>query len=83
MEIRVIAVDWSGRKQSARRRIWLAESACGDVRRLQDGRDREELAAHLVEEAEGDRHLVVGLDFAFSFPEWFYRHVGVRTVHQL
>ncbi len=83
MEIRVIAVDWSGRKQSARRRIWLAESACGDVRRLQDGRDREELAAHLVEEAEGDRHLVVGLDFAFSFPAWFCRHVGVRTVHQL
>jgi hypothetical protein len=36
--------------------------------------------AHLLEEAERDPELVVGLDFAFSLPEWFLRTRGIDDV---
>jgi len=68
---RVIAVDWSGAKKGARKRIWLAEAVDSRLIRLEAGRSREELARHLTEEAERDPELVVGLDFAFSLPAWF------------
>ncbi len=83
MEIRVIAIDWSGNQKVARKRIWLAESVRGELTRLEDGRDREELAAQLIKEAENHHHLVIGLDFAFSFPAWYCRHLGATTVHHL
>jgi hypothetical protein len=51
--------------------IWLAEASAGRVVRLEGGRDRGELTDHLIAEAERDAGLVVGLDFAFSFPAWF------------
>jgi hypothetical protein len=71
--MRAIAVDWSGRALNAGAAIRLAEAAGGRVRRLEGGRGREELVRHLLAEAERDPKLVVGLDFAFSFPEWFVR----------
>lgn len=69
--MRVIAVDWSGRVANAGAAIWLAEAIAGRVVRLEGGRDRTELTDHLIAEAERDPGLVVGLDFAFSFPAWF------------
>lgn len=68
---RAIAVDWSGAMQGAERRIWLCEVDAEGVARLEDGRSREALVAHLCDEAAREPRLVVGLDFAFSFPEWF------------
>jgi hypothetical protein len=75
--VRTIAVDWSGRASSAGNAIWLAEADESGVIRLEGGRDREELVDHLIEVAHQDRELIVGLDFAFSFPEWFVRKQGV------
>ncbi|MFW6200870.1 MAG: hypothetical protein ACOC8K_09865, partial [Gemmatimonadota bacterium] len=77
MPPRVIAVDWSGAKQWARRKIWLAEVVDGRLTRLEAGRGRSEVVQHLIEEAERDPRMVVGLDFAFSFPEWFLDEEGV------
>ncbi len=77
-QIRVIAVDWSGAKSGSRRKIWLAEVVGGRMVRLESGRTREEVTAHLVEEAGRDPNLVVGLDFAFSFPAWYCRELGAE-----
>jgi hypothetical protein len=73
----ILAVDWSGAIRGVRRKLWLAEVREGRLARLECGRDRAELVAHFIECARADRDLVVGLDFAFSFPEWFVLARGV------
>jgi hypothetical protein len=80
--MRVIAVDWSGDTHAARKRIWLAEadSEHGLVR-LECGRDRSELCAHLLTLPRAD--LVIGLDFAFSFPAWFLGSLGLGGAPEL
>lgn len=73
---RVIAVDWSGALHGAERHIWLAEFAAGELVRLEAGRSREQLTAHLLECAARDPGLLVGLDFSFGFPRWFVEELG-------
>ena len=83
---RVIAVDWSGAKTGARSKIWLAEVREGRLTRLESGRDRAEVVKHLIADAETDPDVVVGLDFAFSFPRWFteeHRATLVKDVWKL
>lgn len=80
---RALAIDWSGDLKAAHRKIWLCEVVEGEVRRLESGRSREEIAETLIEEAASDPSFVVGLDFAFSFPRRFLRkraHRKVETV---
>jgi hypothetical protein len=69
--VRAIAIDWSGARTGAEQKIWLGEAVDGSLVRLEAGRDREATAAYLIAEAERDPAFVVGLDFAFSLPEWF------------
>jgi predicted O-methyltransferase YrrM len=66
--MRFIAIDWSGDRRGGAKEIWLAAAAGGRLARLENGRDREQVAAHLIAEAGRDPRLVVGLDFAFSLP---------------
>ncbi len=47
--------------------------------RLECGRDRDEMVAHLIECARREPRLVVGLDFAFSFPRWFLEARGIDS----
>jgi len=77
---RILAVDWSGARTGEHRAIWLAEARDGRLVRLEGGRSREQLVAHLLDEAARDPELVVGLDFAFSLPEWFLRTRGIDDV---
>lgn len=80
---RVIAVDWSGDRTAAHRRIWLCQVSGGEVHRLEKGRKRNEVAEFLIQEADFDPGLVVGFDFAFSFPAAFLEkraHSEVCTV---
>lgn len=72
---RVIAVDWSGAATGSEQKIWLAEVVVPgqEVVRLEAGRNRASIAAHLVSEARRSQRTVVGLDFAFSLPQWFLR----------
>jgi hypothetical protein len=79
MSLRTIAIDWSGAKIGAARKIWLAEARNGELLRLEPGRDREEIVAHLIELARTGERFVVGLDFGFSFPAWFLRQQGFRS----
>jgi hypothetical protein len=82
--MRVIAIDWSGDARMARQHIWLAEATTelpGELVRLEAGRDRQEIADHL--ERAISEVLVIGFDFAFSFPTWFIRGLGVSTAPDL
>jgi hypothetical protein len=79
----VIAVDWSGAVVGAARRIWIAEVVDGELRRLECGRTREQVAELLVEEGRRDPGLVVGLDFAFAFPAWFAAEQGAASAPAL
>ncbi len=80
---RVIAVDWSGARTGAKSKMWLAEVCSGRLARLEAGRDREELIAYLIEVARTDPDLVVGLDFAFSFPHWFAEGEGATSIKEV
>jgi hypothetical protein len=72
----VLAVDWSGDALYAERRIWLAEALDTQrLVRLEAGRGRQAVAAHLLEEVARTPRLVIGLDFAFGFPAWFSQGV--------
>jgi hypothetical protein len=80
---RIGAVDWSGRRSGAARYIWLAEACDGRLVRLECGRDREQMGDELVRMALHDPGLVIGLDFAFSFPLWFLDQHGIETALDL
>ena len=80
---RVIAVDWSGARAGAQRKIWLAEVCGGRLMCLESGRNRRELVEHLITEAARDPDMVVGLDFAFSFPRWFAEGLGASSVREV
>ena len=81
--MRIIAVDWSGALLGAERKIWLAEVSGGELVRLEDGRSRVEIAEHLILEAAHSPKMIVGLDFAFSLPEWFLRQQGFSHASEL
>lgn len=76
----IIAIDWSGRVDTAgqRRHIVAATWRDGKVR-VESGRTRDEIAEWLVAQARKDPAMVVGFDFCFSFPAWFLREVDVRS----
>jgi SAM-dependent methyltransferase len=64
-------VDWSGARAGGGRRSWLAEVHGDELVVLQNRWSVESLLAWLVARVERDPALVLGLDFAFSFPAWF------------
>lgn len=75
---RVVGVDWSGSEtvSGQRKHVWIADvwpERGDEVVRLEGGRTREEVAAWLVTELKRTPGMVVGLDFAFSYPAWFVR----------
>jgi hypothetical protein len=67
----VLAIDWSGRAVGASRHLWIAEARDGELLGLGAGRTRTEVATHLIDRAQRDDALIVGLDFSFSLPAWF------------
>lgn len=72
--VHAIAIDWSGGRFRERTALQAAEAP---PLRLLGGFTRDEAAELLLREAEHDPGLAVGLDFAFSFPEWYLRELGV------
>lgn len=79
----LFAIDWSGRASGERHRIWLAQAREGRLVRLESGRTRRELVDHLVGTGRSVDRMVVGLDFAFSFPGWFLQERGLRSAPEL
>jgi hypothetical protein len=81
--ISCIAVDWSGARLGAEKRIWLAKARDGQLLRLENGRSATELTLEVIESAAREPSLVIGLDFAFSFPDWFLAERSLLTAHDL
>lgn len=63
--------------------MWLAESREKQLVRLECGFTREELVGELIACARRNPSLVVGLDFAFSFPEWFLEEHRIASAREL
>lgn len=82
--VRFIAVDWSGaeRPSAQKKGIWLAEVVGGELRRLECGRTRDEIVDILVKEIR-KRDVVIGLDFAFSFPQWYLQWRKLSSAREL
>jgi hypothetical protein len=84
---RVIAVDWSGARTGAARKIWWAERSADGLAELRDGRSREGVTGALVAAARAARdrqeRVVIGLDFAFAMPAWFAQQSGWATAPAL
>jgi hypothetical protein len=76
---RIVAIDWSGAKTGAAKKIWLAEARDGALERLEGGRDRDQIVEHLVDLRREGRPMVVGLDFGFSFPAAYLRERGFAS----
>lgn len=83
MSPHVIAVDWSGALAGERRKIAFAAAVGGRLLSLEDGLTRDDVTARLIEEAQRDPKLVVGLDFAFSMPGWYMHARGYRSAGDL
>lgn len=82
--MRVIAVDWSGeRRAGGAAKIYRCEAAGGAPSVPQKGGTRDEVARFLIAEAERDPQLVVGLDFAFSVPDWYFEAAGLEDAPSL
>jgi hypothetical protein len=79
---RFLAIDWSGREPAAgqRRHIYIA-SWCDGAITLENGYTRDEVCDLLLTQKASD--LVVGLDFAFSFPAWWVRELGCNSAPEL
>jgi hypothetical protein len=73
---RVIAVDWSGRAKGAAESIWLAHVTDGQLVELENGLDRSEVIAAVIERARKEERTIAGFDFAFSFPRWYCAQNG-------
>ncbi len=75
---RAVAVDWSGALSPATQRstIWAASAVDGTLVGLSAGRTRDETIAWL---AGLSGSVVIGLDFGFSFPEWWLTAQGIRS----
>ena len=80
----IVAIDWSGSATVAgqRRHIAVASWRAGEVT-LRSGFTRQEVGEWLLAEARKTPRMVVGFDFAFSFPAWFLRAQGCRDVFAL
>jgi len=55
----------------------------GQLVYLENGRTREEVIAAVAASVHEHREVVVGFDFAFSFPAWFVHERGLRDVGSL
>jgi len=74
--VQIIAVDWSGRAKGPAESLWRAEVRHGRLTELRNGLGRGELIAKLLELGEAEPRMVIGLDFAFSFPAWWCEENG-------
>ena len=74
--MRIIMVDWSGRKSGAEKAIALAEVRSGVLVRVEKGRSRNEVLDELRRMMRDGLETFIGLDFAFSLPAWFLEQRG-------
>jgi hypothetical protein len=77
-EFMLVATDWSGRSNDTGSTTWMAIIEDGVFRVLENGRSRPEVRDQLIGLRRMSRRLVVGIDFAFGFPQWYADANGWR-----
>src|SRR5207249_803820 len=77
-----VAVDWSGARRPAGK-IWLAEALAGTLQRLEPVSSRADVVRYVSDYGSRGIAAVVGLDFSFSLPAWFCRHLGAADAVEL
>ena len=75
-----IAVDWSGALTGSAAKIWIASAVSGSLTALVAPGSREAVCAALMARRTVNAPCVVGLDFAFSMPQWFASARGWHDV---
>jgi hypothetical protein len=70
-ELMVVAIDWPGRLDDKGRATWMAVIRDGVFCVLENGRSRPEVRDELIRLRRMSGRLVVGIDFAFGFPQWY------------
>ena len=75
-ELTLVAIDWSGRSDDKGQTTWMAVIENGVFRRLENGRSRPEVRDELIRMRDLSGPLVVGIDFAFGFPQWYAQANG-------
>jgi hypothetical protein len=81
--MRVLAIDWSGKREGEKESLWLAEVRDGQLASLHNGYTRAELIDNVVATTETEPDTIVGLDFAFSFPRWWCIQQEWSDVHEV
>ena len=74
--MRILMIDWSGRKTRPEQAIALAEVRGGALVRVEKGRDREQILREVLAIISEGEQTFIGFDFAFSLPAWFLRQRG-------
>ncbi len=77
-----IAVDWSGAEKT-RGKLALAEVIDAEFQSVRPFDSREEVASKLIQRCRETSDTIIGLDFAFSMPEWFFAGHGISTAFDL
>jgi hypothetical protein len=77
-DVRVIAIDWSGAKRP-KKKIWRAEFFGETPITPECGLDRDEIVDYLIDTKDVSTTTFVGIDFAFSYPEWFVHKHGCSS----
>jgi hypothetical protein len=72
----LVAIDWSGRSDDKGQTTWMAVIEDRVFARLENGRSRPELRDELIRMRGRAGRLVVGIDFAFGFPQWYAQAKG-------
>ena len=80
-----IAVDWSGDRteKAQRNKIWLAKAHERNIVELIHECTRDEIIVKLMGVIERREAVAIGLDFAFSFPQWYLDCRELPTVRDL
>ena len=80
MTTRIIAVDWSGAKNA---RIGIAETMGSELVASKTESERKLVIKDIIKSVQTGESLVVGLDFAFSFPAWFLQEHRLANASEL
>jgi hypothetical protein len=74
--LRIIAIDWSGARTGAEKKIRAAHVADGALTLEPPVRNRDQVVEWLVALKDAGDDLIVGFDFAFSTPGWWLSKQG-------
>jgi len=68
-----------GAKKHPEKKIWRAEFLDAAPRVPRSELDREEIVDYLIQAKSASTATLVGIDFAFSYPEWYIREQGCSS----